>query len=412
MIILITCGFATTILGLILLPRTLKGGSEVDERSKRFHRSLWRALQMLRIIWVEFRATPQRCGYLLLLIWQIVPLLVLSQHSVPVFPYYLLMLMPGPFIFIGIFLSSFIHWLQRQGMMWNISRYGVYLFISLVIVAQLTGSMAGLIDEASGNNLHGYSYNTLNSFEDALKDAEQLALLHKMNHVYITTDIYTQVSLRYLAEQMRTPTTLFDASRCLVLPSYAAGPAVLLVGPYDKLSEVLLRHFAQATLVSQPERLGGAPFRLYIVQSLAASKLDLSQGTFANSLQLLDKQAQRFRVDHSIWFATRWSYMYSALPDYRTTYTYSMKVLFNNKSNASSQCVSTSFRAGDQLIMSFPLLQSADAPSSMTVSVVSFITKPLNVALGPFLLETIKDQSTRPLFLQTAEGRTSITLST
>jgi hypothetical protein len=366
---------------------------------------------MLRILWGEFRATPQRCGYLLLLTWQIVPLLILSRHSVPVFPYYLLMLMPGPFIMIGIFLSTLIHWLRRQGKMWDILHYSVYVFASLVIVAQLAGSMAGLIDEASGNNLHGYSYNTLNSLENALKEADQLALLHNMNHVYITTDIYTQVSLRYLAEQMRTPTTLFDASRCLVLPNYTAGPAVLLVGPYDKLSKVLLSHFAQATLVSQPERLGGAPFQLYIVQPLAATKLDLSQGAFVNSLQLLDKQAQRFRIDHSNWFATRWSYMYSAPPDYRTTYTYSMKVLFNNKSNTSSQCVSTSLRAGDQLIMSFPLLQSADALSSMTVSVVSFITKPLNVALGPFRLETIKDQSTRPLFLQTAEGRTSITLS-
>ncbi|HEY6286841.1 MAG TPA: glycosyltransferase family 39 protein [Ktedonobacteraceae bacterium] len=412
MAILMIFGFVTIAIGVISLPQLRKGDSGVDEEHRRFHRSLRRALQIPRILWVEFRATPQRCGYLLLLTWQIVPLLVLSRHSVPVFPYYLLMLMPGPFIIIGIFLSSLIHWLQRQGMMWDISRYGVYVFTSLVIVAQLIGSLAGLIDEARGNNLHGYSYNTLNSLEDALNEADQLALLHNINHVYITTDQFTQVSLSYLAEQMRTPTTLFNASRCLVLPDPSDGPAVLLVGPYDKLTGALLSQFAISTLVDQPKRLGSVPFQLYIVQPIAGPKPTPSNEAFVNNLQLIDKQAQQFRIDNSNWFATRWSYMYSAPPDYRTTYTYSMKALFNNTSNTSSQCVTTSLRAGDQLIMSFPLLQSADAPSSMAVSVVSFTTKPLNVSLGPFRLETIKNQSTRPLALQTAEGKTSITLLT
>jgi hypothetical protein len=305
-----------------------------------------------------------------------------------------------------------VHWLQRPGWMWNIPRYGVYVFTCLVIVAQLTGSMAGLVDEASGNNLHGYSYNTLNSLENALNEADQLALLHNLNHVYITTDQYTQVSLRYLAEQMRTPTTLFDASRCLVLPYAAAGPAVLLVGPYDKLSGVLLSHFAIATLVSQPERLGGAPFQLYIVRPIAALKLAPSHEAFVNSLQLLDKQAQQFRFDNSIWLATHWSYIRSTAPDYRTTYTYTMKALFNDKSSISSQCVSTSLRAEDQLIVTFPLFQSAYVPSSMTISAISFTSKPLNVSYGPFHLENIGDQSTRPLFLQTTKGITGITLST
>ena len=274
------------------------------------------------------------------------------------------------------------------------------------------GSTAALIDEASGNNLHGYSYNTLSSLEDALNQVDQLATLHHLNHVYIATDQYTQNSLSYLAEQTRIPTTLFDASRCLVLPNASAGPAVLLIGPYDKLSMVLLSHFAIATLFSQPERLGGAPFQLYFVQPLAVSKLISPNEAFVNSLQLLDKKAQQLWFDNATWLATRWSYIRSAASSYRTTYTYTMKVLFNHKSSISSYCVSTSIQAGDQLIVTFPLLQSVYVPSSMTLSAISFTTKPLNVSYGPFHLETGIDQSTKPLVLQTIEGLTGITLST
>ena len=95
--------------------------------------------------------------------------------------------------------------------MWKIAHYGVYICTCLVIVSQLLGSTAVLIDEASSNNLHGYSYNTLNSYEDALAEADQLALRRHLNHVYIATDQFTEVTLRYLAEQMQTPTTLFNA---------------------------------------------------------------------------------------------------------------------------------------------------------------------------------------------------------
>jgi 4-amino-4-deoxy-L-arabinose transferase-like glycosyltransferase len=416
MVILITCGFATTIMGVIQLPHLRKGGSGVVEGGGRSRRPVWRALQKLRTLWVEWRATPQRCGYLLLLTWQIVPILILSRHSVPVFPYYFLVVMPGPFIIIGLFLSTLVRWLQQQGRMWNILRCGVYAFTSLIIVAQLLGSMAALVDEASGNNLHGYSYNTLNSFEDALNEADQLAEHHHFNHVYITTDQFTQTSLRFLAEQMRTPTTLFDASRCLVLPNAADGPAVLLIGPYDKLTNILLSQFAIATLIDQPERLGGAPFQLYMVQPIAGSKLVSSHEAFVNNLQLLDNQSHQLRFNNSIWLATRWSFLRAAVPDYRTTFTYMLNVLLSDDVNhglsVSSQCVSTSMRAGDQLIVTFPLPRSAYVSPSVTIFAISYTTMPLNVSFGPFHLENIRDQRTRPLFLQSTKGAPGITLAT
>src|SRR6266849_8575960 len=257
--------------------------------------------------------------------------------------------------------------------MWKIAHYGVYVCTCLVIVSQLLGSTAVLIDEASGNNLHGYSYNTLNSYEDALNEADQLATLHHLNHVYIATDQYTQNSLDYLAEQMRTPTTLFNASRCLVLPDPADGPAVLLVGPYDKLTGVLLGQFATSTLIDRPERLGGAPFQLFIVKPITIA-LSQSTSSFLNNLQLLDKRVRHFSYDNSLWLVTHWRLLRSASPGYRTTYTYTMRALLNGNRGPgiSSQCISTSLRPGDQLIVAFQVPRATVLPVSVTISATSY----------------------------------------
>jgi len=412
MAILIVCGLASIIIGVISSSHLWKKDSSIDEESRTSPYSIQRLLQRVSSLWTDFRATPKRCGYFLLLSWQIVPIMILSRHSVPLFPYYLLMVLPGPFIIIGILLSTLANWFQRQGGMWKIAHYGIYVSACLVIVAQLLGSTALLIDEARGNNLHGYSYNTLNSLENALNQADQLAIQHHLNHVYIATDLYTQDALVYLAEQSRIPTTLFDASRCLVLPNATAGPAALLTGPSDTLSMVLLSHFARATLVSRPERLGGVPFQLYIVQPVAVSKLTPSHEAFEHHLQLLDRQVQQFRFDNSFWLATRWSYIRSATPNYRTTYTYTMMAQFEGKPGITSQCTSTSIRVGDQLIITFPLWKSLSIPSSITITAKSFTTTPLDLSYGSFHFENIRDQNTQPFFLQTTEGKSGISLST
>ena len=415
MAIFIVCGLALITIGVISSQQLWKRDSGVDVESRTSRHPVRRSLETVRTLWADFRATPQRCGYFLLLCWQIVPIIILSRHSVPVFPYYLLMVLPGPFIIIGILLSLLVHWLKRPGWMWNIPRYGVYVFTCLVIVAQLTGSMAGLVDEASGNNLHGYTYNTLNSLQDALAEADHVARQRHLNHVYITTNQFTQVALRYLAEQVQTPTTLFDASRCLVLPNPADGPAVLLVGPYDKLTSVLLGQFATSTLIDRPERLGGAPFQLFIVKpiTIALSRSTSSQAVFLNNLQLLDKQVRHFSYDNSLWLVTHWRLLRSTSPGYRTTYTYTMRALLNGNRGPgiSSQCISTSMRAGDQLIIAFQAPRATVLPVSVTISATSYTTMPYNLLSGPFHLETLRDQSTPQTTLTTLDDRDTITLS-
>jgi hypothetical protein len=374
-------------------------------------RSKWRGV---RNWWADFRGDPYRCGLLLLLIWQIVPLLILSRHAVGLHSQYFFMLLPGPFILIGLFLAKAVAWFQSRGGQWNILRYSTYVIVGLVFIAQLVGSTAAIIDTSSGNfNDRGFLpypyHNDLRSLQHALSEADQLAQQRQLNRVYVTTDFATQAALRYLAEQMHTPTTLFDASNCLVLPNPAAGPAVLLVGPYDGLTNALLSQFATATLVDQPARLGGSPFRLYIVTPAATATS--SRNMFTDNLQLLDTQAQHLNYNGSSWLVTRWSFLRSEQPSFRTTYSYALRLLLNGNSKQ-SLCTFTALRAGDQLLTAFNLPKNGSVPPSVTVTAQSFTTIPNNPFYGPLHMETDSNQNTASRVLQTIDGQDSITLIT
>ena len=126
--------------------------------------------------------------------------------------------------------------------------------------------MAGVLDMVRGNFndmvlSHPY-YSDLHSLQNALQEADQVAQEHHFKHVYISSDASTQAALRYLSQQMQTPTTVFDSNRCAVLPSIANGPAVMLIGPYSPFTEALVQHFASATLIATTKRISGAPFKL------------------------------------------------------------------------------------------------------------------------------------------------------
>jgi len=62
--------------------------------------------------WQQLRETPYRCALLILLTWQVIPLLSLSRHSVPIYPHYLIVLMPGQYMLIGILLAQTVEWLR------------------------------------------------------------------------------------------------------------------------------------------------------------------------------------------------------------------------------------------------------------------------------------------------------------
>jgi hypothetical protein len=348
------------------------------------------------------------------LTWQVVPLLILSRHGLDLFPHYFIVFMPGPFILIGFFLAVVARWFQRFGLWEKIVRSSIVLLVTLIAIAQFVGSTAAVIDFGYGNftdtQLAYPYYNDLSSLQRALAEADQVAQQRHFNRVYITTDMATQTALQYLSEQMRTPTTLFDDTRCVVLPNPAEGPAVLLIGPYDILTGTLLPHFGKATLVDELPRLGGPPFRLYIVHS--AEQHFARGNAFVDNLQLLDTKPWRFSFNNTSWLATDWSLLHSAQPGSRTTYMYNLVETPDGISNQSrgSDCVFTSMRAGDQVIVAFHLPKGNPMYSSISIKAEFQESVPYNLSYGPISLETDSYRTVQDI-LQTTRGTDTIHLA-
>ncbi len=391
------------------------------------------SLPMHRVVihgWQRLRADPYRCGLLVLLVWQIGPLLILTRHAVDLHSQYFFMLMPGPFILIGLFaawvvkLSRLSAFRSEQYMSWRMwvrmmLRYPLPALVTLILVAQFVGSMAMVVDQSSGNfddrSFQPYPYhNALSSLQHALREADTVARHYHVKRVYITTDAATQTALRYLSNSMQTPTTLFDASRCLLLPNPADGPALLLVGPYNPLTTALLNHFASFTVVDRPARLGGSPFSLYLVTPRIAPSKNTAPAVFLHHLQLTGGHAQPLQVGNSSWLVTDWTLLHSEPPQFRTLYNYALQTqtLTSDGHMQESLCTFTTLSAGDQLLVAFAQAQRSTVPLSMTIQGTFFATVPYNPSYGPFHLETDKDQNVSNVTLSTVEGKKSISVPT
>ncbi len=380
-------------------------------------------LSLLLNWWKGYRATPYRCGLTLLVIWQVVPLLLLLRHTVDLYPYYLIALMPGPFILAGFFLAQIARWTQHGGSLSVGARsivarrglnYAIYAVAAFAIIAQLMTSSATIIDAVQGNNGHGKTYNDLNSLEKALTEADHLAQQKHLNRVYITTDTYSESAMHYLSQQMHTPSTLFDDARCLVLPNPADGPAVLLVSPYANVTNALLGEYASTTLVDQPPRLGAPPFKLYIVSPRGTQSTTLAAQTFVDHLQLVNLQRKQLALTNPSWLVARWNLLRSANPAARTTYHYAITATANSDSYPiSSLCTFSAIRPGDQLFVAFSLHDNAKTTASVgsvALKGLSFTTIPYNPALGPLRLETDQLRSSSTTVLRTTTGQDTLTI--
>ncbi len=278
---------------------------------------------------------------------------------------------------------------------------GVYALASLIIIAQFITSTAAILDIDRGHYSGGFSsghssYNDLRSLRNAVTEADQLAQQHHLNRVYISTDETMLNALQFLSTQMHTPATVFESS-CVVLPSTAEGPAVMLVGPYSDVTNALVTsktfsHYLTATLIDKPRRPGGAPFWLYIVTPQPEQAVPHTLST--HDLQL-STSAQSFDYKNSPWVVTSWSLLHSALPDYHTYYTYTMTP-FSHGSYAQStttQCTFTAMRAGDQVLIPFPQNDLSTGDQRATSSIIRvkglfYETKPRYLHYGPFTFLT------------------------
>lgn len=368
--------------------------------------------------WLNLRSDPFRCGLILLLLWQIVPVLFLLRHAATIHLHYLLMILPGQFILIGFFLSRVISWfqLQQTSRLWPRLRYAMYGVTALLLTVQLIGSTASLLDTIHGINNHIFGYNDLGSLQHAVQEADQLAQIHHLNHVYITISARDDslTSLPYLASQMRTPSTLFDSSNCLVLPAFTAGPAVLLLRSTDTVVSTLLSHFATTTLIDRPPLLGTSPFLLYIVTPIPIppSLSPASSIGFAAHLQLLDTRIQQFPMGNTFLLATRWMLLQNTQPSPFKTYTYILRATPNIAGAGSmrSDCLLTNNRADDQLVTSFHRSHSIATPASFNITSQLLTTSPYTFTQGQLHFETYRMNSSLTT-LHSVDGSDTVTAS-
>ncbi len=367
--------------------------------------------------WLNLRATPLRSGLIVLLVWQIAPLVYLSRHSLPIYAHYFIIFMPGQFILFAFFITKAAEWLSRRGHIGGVTQYVLYYISGLVIVALLLASVGQLVDLNRGNygdgNLSYPYYNDLSSIEYAMTAADALAQQQHLHHVYISTDD-TQTAYQYFSERMHTPTTLFDKRHCMVLPDPAAGPAVMLVGPYNTITNDLLAHYAKATLVSMPPRRGGDPYRLYIVNGLPATvSVPAPEHTFTGNLRLLDAQAQTMYLGKAQRLITRWQLLRSGAPSSRVSYNYHFIVSTPGLSREVAQgtCFLTALNAGDQVIMALSQYVANPLPMPLLLRVNYQEIHPSNLMVGPFTFETIRDVGTQVRQLVTGQGKESISLA-
>jgi hypothetical protein len=287
----------------------------------------------------------------------------------------------------------------------------LYYVSALVIVALLLASVGQLVDLNRGNygdgNLSYPYYNDLSSIEHAMSAADALAQQLHLHHVYISTDA-TETAYQYLSERMHTPTTLFDKRHCMVLPDAASGPAVMLVGPYNTITNDLLARYASATLVSMPSRRGGDPYRLYVVRALPPTiSSPAPEQVFAHDLRLLDVHPQSAYLGKAQRLVTRWQLLRSGAPASRVSYNYHFVVSAPGiaREVAQGTCFLTALQAGDQVIVALSQYVANPLPMPLSLRVDYQEVQPSHLTAGPFALETIKDVSTPLRQLVTEQGK-------
>jgi len=370
----------------------------------------------LRAWYTNLVATPWRCGLLILLVWQILPLLALSHHSIQMFNYYLLVLMPGPFILMGILAAQIGFWLSERSIKrppWRLVHYAFLILLTALILIQATGTLTWILDEAQGNHAHSLVYNTLQDEEHALSVSDQLARSHHIHHIYIDMDSATQAALTYLAGQLQTPYTL-TSGNCLLLPGVTEGPAVLLLRPGDTPGKMLVNSLTSAQLVAESARLGSnQPYQLYILQPVPANAG--STATFTNDLAFQAQNITPATTTSQPLLLTRWNVLRTAPAAYGTSYNYSLSASSSGnglvKNTAQTTCAFSSLQAGEQLLMMFASqTDSTVLPATLTLSGNTWTTTPYTPSYGPFHLETLKQQNSPVVPLQSSTGSTSITV--
>jgi 4-amino-4-deoxy-L-arabinose transferase-like glycosyltransferase len=369
--------------------------------------------------WTRLRGNSYRCGLLLLLVWQVIPLLYLSRHSLKIYVHYFIFFMPGQFILIAFLFGTLFKWLRAYSKARALVQLGSVLLVVLplvLVITQSVGAGANVYDYTHGNfqdgSATGSLYTELQALQNATHQADSYAQAHHFNHIYMTATFPFQTSLGYLSMQMQTPTTLIESQFCLALPGAANGPALMLVSPYDSQVETLLTHDAHATLVAESPRSGSVPFKLYSIQP--STLQPVANKRFGNDLQLLNATTQPFSLNGRSYITTQWSMMRNAQARYNTLYGYHLTAFTGNMSQGTSQqCLFASMRAGDDVLVAFQ--QPGNAPANKTkplqVQAQSYTVTPYYLTLGPLAFETYENITSPWEQIRTSRGGYTLTIA-
>lgn len=335
--------------------------------------------------WNQFRFNPERVSCLLLLVWQIIPFANLIHHSIDLHMQYLLLFLPGPFILIGLTLDEFVYLLKRSRPNLNVAIHiGTLLLSSLLVIGQFVSSTAYILKMSEGNfnerTIQALPYiDDLNSMWNAAHQADQIAQKMHISRIYMSMDPFIQSSMSYLGETLHTPTTVFGYDNCLVLPATEAGPAVYLIGPYADHIDTMLHQFASATLVAQPQRLGGRPFKIYLVTPNNTSGALLDQNLYS----LNGNQETR-----------RWSIQREAPIAPRTFYNYQLSLIpAKGARPITTTCATTALHKNDQLLATFQLPKNEKMLTQPSVTIETYDRIADVSRLGPIQVTTFNTQT-------------------
>jgi hypothetical protein len=247
---------------------------------------------------------------------------------------------------------------------------------------------------------------------NAVQEADQLAQTKHISRILISMDLNILPSMAYLGETLHTPTTVFGYDNCLVLPQPGTGPAVYLVGPYADHIDTLLHQFATATLVAQPQRLGGKPFKLYIVTTRSLGATPAPSENFTDRLQLLAQNISPMAGQTEHMEVTRWSIQREAPAAPRTLYNYHLGVTpAPGAASVATTCVTTLLHQNDQLLAAFSVPGNVTLSTQQAVSVAAADVEPDTHRFGPVQVTTFNTKTVNAQFLKTSSGSEKLWLT-
>jgi hypothetical protein len=357
--------------------------------------------------WHTIWALPsEACGLLLLCVWQITPILAMLKHASALHPQYMLVVLPGPFILISYIMVALGKRVQlTPTVFWIWLRAAAGILLTIVIVLELVNSVATLRDQARGYFTSSSRFYDLYSQQKVINDAKQLAKQRHLKRIFIGVDIPREETLLYLSEHMHYPTSIFFFNQCMLLPSAADGPAILIMPPYIPLADRMVETHG-AHLLEQAPYLNNGPFNIYELPSAQQSQpAPTKQNTFVHNLQSLGAGYQD-RAQRRLF--TRWSLLRAYPLATNTTYSYHFTI--QSKQKMESTCTFSMAHAGDQLLPAFAVPAKQAKLTTLSVSVQAYTTTPDWPMLGPLHLETHRLIDSKPVMLRTSVGKDAITI--